>query len=81
MNWCELDLLMKSQSQRNALRSIAKKANEEIRELRQQAPGENPDIISTRVLNQHEETVTSLGFNRLWLAREIGLLNGAFKDR
>lgn len=72
---------MKSQDKHNALRSIAKKANEEIRELRRRAPGENPDVISTRVLNQHEKTVISLGFNRLWLVWEIGVLNGVFEDK
>lgn len=71
---------MKLQSQRNALRSIAKKANEEIRELRRQSPGENPDVISTRILNQYENAVISLGFNRLWLVWEIGVLNGVFED-
>nr|WP_077889865.1 cell division protein ZapA [Escherichia coli] len=44
--------------QENALRSIARQANSEIKKARQQFPDKNVDDICRSVLKKHRETVT-----------------------
>ena len=65
--------------QENALRSIARQANSEIKKARQQFPDKNVDDIS--VLKKHRETVTLMGFTPTHLSLAIGMLNGVFKER
>lgn len=48
--------------QENALRSIARQANSEIKKARQQFPDKNVDDICRSVLKKHRETVTLMGF-------------------
>ncbi|EMK4911348.1 hypothetical protein V8X58_005066, partial [Escherichia coli] len=48
--------------QENALRSIARQANYEIKKARQQFPDKNVDDICRSVLKKHRETVTLMGF-------------------
>ncbi|WNE08217.1 cell division protein ZapA [Escherichia coli] len=43
--------------QENALRSIARQANSEIKKARQQFPDKNVDDICRSVLKKHRETV------------------------
>ncbi|PQK56698.1 cell division protein ZapA, partial [Escherichia coli] len=45
----------------NALRSIARQANCEIKKARQQFPDKNVDDICRSVLKKHRETVTLMG--------------------
>nr|WP_249924465.1 cell division protein ZapA [Escherichia coli] len=44
--------------QENALRSIARQANSEIKKARQHFPDKNVDDICRSVLKKHRETVT-----------------------
>ncbi|MEL2426873.1 hypothetical protein R9K25_22950 [Escherichia coli] len=44
--------------QENALRSIARQANSEIKKVRQQFPDKNVNDICRSVLKKHRETVT-----------------------
>ncbi|MCG2942155.1 hypothetical protein KZ295_23700, partial [Escherichia coli] len=67
--------------QENALRSIARQANSEIKKVRQQFPDKNVNEISRSVLKKHRETVTLKGFTPTHLSLAIGMLNGVFKDR
>ncbi|ENU4768954.1 cell division protein ZapA [Escherichia coli] len=46
--------------QENALRSIARQANSEIKKARQQFPDKNVDDICRSVLKKHRETVSVL---------------------
>ena len=65
----------------NALRSIARQANSEIKKARQQFPDKNVDDICRSVLKKHRETVTLMGFTPTHLSLAIGMLNGVFKER
>lgn len=65
----------------NALRSIARQANCEIKKARQQFPDKNVDDICRSVLKKHRETVTLMGFTPTHLSLAIGMLNGVFKER
>ncbi len=65
----------------NALRSIARQANCEIKKDRQQFPDKNVDDICRSVLKKHRETVTLMGFTPTHLSLAIGMLNGVFKER
>ncbi|EOO9696962.1 cell division protein ZapA [Escherichia coli] len=67
--------------QENALRSIARQANSEIKKARQHFPDKNVDDICRRVLKKHRETVTLIGFTPTHLSLAIGMLNGVFKVR
>ncbi len=67
--------------QENALRSIARQANSEIKKARQQFPDKNVDDICRSVLKKHRETVTLMGFTPTHLSLAIGMLNGVFKER
>ena len=67
--------------QENALRSIARQANSEIKNARQQFPDKNVDDICRSVLKKHRETVTLMGFTPTHLSLAIGMLNGVFKER
>ncbi|EEX9762817.1 hypothetical protein HQI15_17100 [Escherichia coli] len=67
--------------QENALRSIARQANSEIKKARQQFPDKNVDDIFRSVLKKHRETVTLMGFTPTHLSLAIGMLNGVFKER
>ncbi len=51
--------------QENALRSIARQANSEIKKARQQFPDKNVDDICRSVLKKHRETVTLMDSHRL----------------
>ncbi|HDY0790384.1 TPA: cell division protein ZapA [Escherichia coli] len=62
--------------QENALRSIARQANSEIKKVRQQFPDKNVNDICRSV-----ETVTLKGFTPTHLSLAIGMLNGVFKER
>ena len=62
--------------QENALRSIARQANSEIKKARQQFPDKNVDDICRSVLKKHRETVTLMGFTPTHLSLAIGMLNG-----
>ena len=66
--------------QENALRSIARQANYEIKKARQQFPDKNVDDICRSVLKKHRETVTLMGFTPTHLSLAIGMLNGVFKE-
>lgn len=60
--------------QENALRSIARLANSEIKKARQQFPDKNVDDICRSVLKKHRETVTLMGFTPTHLSLAIGML-------
>ncbi|EPB3524662.1 hypothetical protein ACRF1A_000276 [Escherichia coli] len=62
--------------QENALRSIARLANSEIKKARQQFPDKNVDDICRSVLKKHRETVTLMGFTPTHLSLAIGMLAG-----
>nr|WP_251987686.1 cell division protein ZapA [Escherichia coli] len=49
--------------QENALRSIARQANSEIKKARQHFPDKNVDDICRSVLKKHRETVTLMGLH------------------
>ncbi|CTT78054.1 ybl17 [Escherichia coli] len=57
--------------QENALRSIARQANSEIKKARQQFPDKNVDDICRSVLKKHRETVTLMGFTPTHLSLAI----------
>ncbi|EQA6011482.1 cell division protein ZapA [Escherichia coli] len=57
--------------QENALRSIARQANYEIKKARQQFPDKNVDDICRSVLKKHRETVTLMGFTPTHLSLAI----------
>lgn len=61
--------------QENALRSIARQANSEIKKARQQFPDKNVDDICRSVLKKHRETVTLMGFTPTHLSLAIGMLS------
>lgn len=61
--------------QENALRSIARQANSEIKKARQQFPDKNVDDICRSVLKKHRETVTLMGFTPTHLS--LAVTNGA----
>ena len=62
--------------QENALRSIARQANSEIKKARQQFPDKNVDDICRSVLKKHRETVTLMGFTPTHLSLAASLRNG-----
>ncbi|MCQ6586389.1 cell division protein ZapA [Escherichia coli] len=66
--------------QENALRSIARQANSEIKKS-QTAVSKNVNDICRSVLKKHRETVTLKGFTPTHLSLAIGMLNGVFKER
>lgn len=65
----------------NALRSLARQANADIKIARQKSPGMNVDDICRSVLSKFKEKVTLIGFTPSHLYWEIGVLNGRFKER
>ncbi|WP_407240643.1 cell division protein ZapA [Escherichia coli] len=65
--------------QENALRSIARQANSEIK--KSDSSFKNVNDICRSVLKKHRETVTLKGFTPTHLSPAIGMLNGVFKER
>lgn len=55
----------------NALHSIARQANSEIKKARQQFPDKNVDDICRSVLKKHRETVTLMGFTPTHLSLSL----------
>lgn len=67
--------------ERNLLKNIARKVNDEIRAERKARPEESPDSISRRIMNREMPMVKLMGFMPSHLYFEIGVLNGKFKER
>lgn len=66
---------------KNAIRNLAKQANEEIKARREKEPGENVDRICVEVLKEKFKKVEALGVNRLWLSYFLGVINGRLIER
>lgn len=66
---------------KNAIRNLAKKANEEIALRRKAQPKENIDKICVDVLRDKFKKVEALGVNRLWLSYYLGVINGTLTER
>lgn len=65
----------------NVIRSVARKANEEIKARRKSEPGTRVEVICTEVMAKHWEKISALGVSRFWLSVEIGRLNGQLTER
>lgn len=66
---------------KNAIRNLAKHANEEIKARREKEPGESVDRICVEVLKEKFKKVEALGVNRLWLSYFLGVINGRLTER
>lgn len=60
----------------NALNSIARKCNEEMKK----AGRDNLKALAA-ITNRYADTIKLLGFTKLDLLHEIGIINGRFEDR
>lgn len=67
--------------ERNLLKNIARKVNDEIRAQRKANPDESADSISRRVMSREMPMVKLMGFTPSHLFFEIGVLNGKCKER
>lgn len=66
---------------KNAIRSLAKQANDEIAARRKAEPKGNIDKICVDVLSDKFRKVDALGVNRLWLSYYLGVINGRLTER
>lgn len=66
---------------KNAIRNLAKQANEEIKARRKDNPNGNLDKICVEVLRDKFKRVEQLGVNRLWLSYYLGVINGTLTER
>lgn len=66
---------------KNAIRNLAKQANEEIKARREKEPDESVDRICVGVLKEKFKKVEALGVNRLWLSYYLGVINGRLIER
>lgn len=66
---------------KNAIRNLAKQANEEIKVRRKSEPHANLDKICVDVLKGKFKKVEALGVNRLWLSYYLGVVNGTLIER
>lgn len=66
---------------KNALRALAKQANEEIKVMRKLNPNANVDKICISVLSEKFKKVEALGVNRLWLSYYLGVINGRIIEK
>lgn len=66
---------------KNAIRNLAKHANEEIKVRRKNDPHGNVDKICVDVLKDKFQKVEALGVNRLWLSYYLGVVNGTLIER
>jgi len=66
---------------KNAIRNLAKQANDEIAERRKADPKGNIDKICVDVLRDKFRKVEALGVNRLWLSYYLGVINGRLTER
>ncbi len=66
---------------KNAIRNLAKQANEEIKVRRKNEPHANVDKICVDVLKDKFKKVEALGVNRLWLSYYLGVVNGTLIER
>ena len=66
---------------KNAIRNLAKQANEEIKVRRKKEPHANVDKICVDVLKDKFKKVEALGVNRLWLSYYLGVVNGTLIER
>jgi hypothetical protein len=72
---------MTPEEQKNALRNVARKANDEIKAKRMASPAVSCDEISRPILNGCMSVIKQLGLTPSHLYVEIGILNGKIKDR
>ena len=68
---------MTPEEKKNALRSIARRANDEVKAKRRSSPALSCDEISRPILNG----CMQLGLTPSHLYVEIGILNGYIKER
>lgn len=66
---------------KNAIRNLAKQANEEIKARREKEPDASVDRICVAVLKEKFKKVEALGVNRLWLSYYLGVVNGRLIER
>lgn len=66
---------------KNAIRALAKQANDEIAERRSSEPKGNVDKICVDVLRNKFKKVEALGVDRLWLSYYLGVINGRLTER
>lgn len=66
---------------KNAIRNLAKQANDEIAVRRKAEPKANIDKICVDVLRDKFRKVEALGVNRLWLSYYLGVINGRLTER
>ncbi|RXA94007.1 hypothetical protein EQP49_21130 [Yersinia sp. 2105 StPb PI] len=71
---------MTPEEKRNALQSVAKNCNNEIKTTLAALPANtNKDSITRPIILRHYETIKPLGYKLAWLLFAIGVLNGQFK--
>lgn len=66
---------------KNAIRNLAKQANEEIKARREKEPDASVDRICVEVLKEKFKKVEALGVNRLWLSIALGWVTGRLEER
>lgn len=66
---------------KNAIRNLAKQANEEIKARREKEPDASVDRICVEVLKEKFKKVEALGVNRLWLSIALGWVTGRLTER
>lgn len=72
---------MTPEEKKNALRSIARRANDEVKAKRRASPALSCDEISRPILNGCMPLIRQLGLTPGHLYVEIGILNGKIKER
>ena len=71
---------MTPEEKRNALQSVAKNCNNEIKTTLAALPANtNKDSITRPIILRHYEKLKPLGYKLAWLLFAIGVLNGQFK--
>lgn len=65
---------------KNAIRNLAKQANDEIAARRKADPKAKIDKICVDVLRDKFRKVEALGVNRLWLSYYLGVINGRLTE-
>ncbi|PVW72211.1 hypothetical protein B4U25_46620 [Klebsiella pneumoniae] len=79
MGFARAVFLSNAEEKKNALRSIARRANDEVKAQRRSSPALSCDEISRPILNGCMPLIKQLGLTPSHLYVEIGILNGYIK--